>query len=79
MFVVFLRTLQTDVYHLEYKVSNMRKNYPTRLIPPKKRFSSSWNSLYFPAFFSQRKLRIHAIRRDDGKQFTAKVCSLHLL
>ena len=45
--------------------------------PPKRRFYSSWNSLYFPEIFSQRKLRIHAIRRGDGKQLTAKVCSLH--
>ena len=47
--------------------------------PPKRRFDSSWNSLYFPEIFSQRTLRIHAIRRGNGKYFTAKVCSLHLL
>ena len=43
--------------------------------PPKRRFYSSWNSLYFPEIFWQRKLRIHAIRRGDSKHFTAKVCS----
>ena len=43
--------------------------------PPKRRFYSTWNSLYFPEIFSQRKLRIHAIRRGDGKHLTAKVCS----
>ena len=47
--------------------------------PPKRRFYSSWNSLYFAEIFSQRKLRIHAIRRGNGKHFTAKACSLHLL
>ena len=37
----------------------------------------SWNYFYFPEIFSQEKLRIHAIRRGDGKHFTAKtqVCS----
>ena len=43
--------------------------------PPKRRFYSSWNSLYFPEICSQRNLRIHAIRRGDGKHFTAKLCS----
>ena len=35
MCVIFLCTLQTDVYHLEYKVSNMTKVYLIRRIPPK--------------------------------------------
>ena len=45
--------------------------------PPKRRFYSSWNYFYFPEIFSQEELRIHAIRRGDGKYFTAKtqVCS----
>ena len=41
--------------------------------PPKRRFYTSWNNLYFPEIFSQRKLGIHAIRRGDGKHFTAKL------
>ena len=35
MFVIFLCTLQTNVYHLEYIVSNMTKKYLIRRIPPK--------------------------------------------
>ena len=49
--------------------------------PPRRRFYSSLNYLYFPEIFSQRKLGIHVIWRGNGKYFTVKmpVCSLHLL
>ena len=34
IFVLFLCTLQTEVYHLEYIVSNMTKKYLLRRISP---------------------------------------------
>ena len=48
--------------------------------PPRRRFYSSWNYLYFPEIFSQRKLRIHVMWHGNRKHFTVKmqVCSLHL-
>ena len=43
-----------------------------RWAPPRD-FTLTGTTFTFQKIFSQRKLRIHAIRRGDGKHFTAKV------
>ena len=40
---------------------------------PPRDFTLTGTTFTFQKIFSQRKLRIHAIRRGDGKHFTAKV------
>ena len=46
--------------------------------PPKRRFCTSWNNLYFPEVFSQRKLRIHAMRRWEALYSENVLASLAL-
>ena len=43
-----------------------------RWAPPRD-FALTGTTFTFQKIFSQRKLRIHASRRGDGKHFTAKV------
>ena len=43
-----------------------------RWAPPRD-FTLTGTTFTFQKIFLQRKLRIHAIRRGDGKHFTAKV------